>query len=144
MFSLNERKIMGNLGADPEITATANGTQRAKLQVATTRSYKDKNDEWQEETTWHNVIMYGPRAEYVKAMKGDRVYVSGSHEVYSFTNDKGEKQNYEYLKAETINIVTKRNADDASSSKRFPKAAPSKPAIVDVEFNADGDDDLPF
>ena len=56
--SLNRVQLIGNLGKDPEIKYTPQGTPVAKLTIATNERFKDKAGEWQDRTEWHNVVLW--------------------------------------------------------------------------------------
>ena len=78
---INKAIIVGNLGRDPEVRYTANGSAVANITVATSESWKDKQSgERQERTEWHRVVFFGRLAEiaeeYLK--KGAQVYIEGS------------------------------------------------------------------
>lgn len=79
MASLNKVQLIGNLGRDPEMRYTADGAAVATLNLATSRGWKDKDGDWQEETEWHRVVFYGKVAQvagdYLK--KSRLVYVEG-------------------------------------------------------------------
>lgn len=79
MSSLNKVQLIGHLGRDPEVRYTPDGNAVTKLQVATTRTWKDKNGERQEETEWTRVILYDRRAEVASDFlkKGRQCYVEG-------------------------------------------------------------------
>src|SRR5690554_319260 len=75
-FTLNKVMLIGNLGKDAE-TKTVNNTSITSFQVATTNSYK-KNDEWINDTTWHNVVLFNG-SDYLKKnlKKGKKFYIEG-------------------------------------------------------------------
>ncbi|OIQ81450.1 single-stranded DNA-binding protein [mine drainage metagenome] len=79
MSSLNNVQLIGHLGRDPEVRYTADGNAVANLQVATTRVWKDKNGERQEDTEWTRVVFYDRRAEIASDFlkKGSQCYVEG-------------------------------------------------------------------
>lgn len=79
MPSLNQVQLIGHLGRDPEVRYTADGNAVANLQVATTRVWKDKNGERQEDTEWTRVVLYDRRAEIASDFlkKGSQCYVQG-------------------------------------------------------------------
>jgi single stranded DNA-binding protein len=56
-MNLNQLSIIGFLGKDVEKKALPNGTPVVKFSVATKRSWKDDNNEWQEKTQWHQVVV---------------------------------------------------------------------------------------
>lgn len=77
---LNKVMLIGNLGKDPEVKYTAGGQANARLVLATSRKWKDKNtQEQKEETEWHTVEVWGKQAEVVgeHLSKGRQVYVEG-------------------------------------------------------------------
>ena len=79
MSSLNQVQLIGHLGRDPEVRYTADGNAVANLQVATTRVWKDKNGERQEDTEWTRVVFYDRRAEIASDFlkRGSQCYVQG-------------------------------------------------------------------
>ena len=76
---VNKVILVGNLGKDPELKYTPQGTAVAKFSLATSEKYKDKGGEWQERTEWHNLVAWARTAEvaaeYLK--KGSTVFVEG-------------------------------------------------------------------
>jgi single-strand DNA-binding protein len=77
---VNKVILVGNLGADPEIRYTQNGSAVANLRLATSEQWRDKQTgENQERTEWHRVVMFGRlgeiAGEYLK--KGSKVYIEG-------------------------------------------------------------------
>ena len=78
--SVNKVILIGNLGKDPEVKYTPQGTAVAKFSIATTDRFKDKSGEWQDRTEWHNIVAWARTAEiageYLK--KGRSVYIEGS------------------------------------------------------------------
>jgi single-strand DNA-binding protein len=71
--SLNKVMIIGNVGKDPEINYTGSGIPIAKMGVATTETWKDKDGLWQEHTDWHNIVAWRGLAETIHKIvhKGD-------------------------------------------------------------------------
>lgn len=91
MASVNEVRIMGNLGQDPELRYTQSGKAVATLSIATTRQWRDKDDKVQEETEWHRVVVWGTQAEAVTKhkSKGDQLYVEGRLATRKYTDKDG-------------------------------------------------------
>ena len=79
MSSLNKVQLIGHLGRDPEVRYTPDGNAVANLQVATTRVWKDKNGDRQEDTEWTRVVFYDRRAEVASDLlkKGSQCYLEG-------------------------------------------------------------------
>jgi single-strand DNA-binding protein len=87
---LNEVRLIGYLGADPDLRQTANGTDVATISVATTRHYLDRDEKPVEETEWHRVVLWGKTAANAATYlrKGSLVYVSGRLRTQKWTDDK--------------------------------------------------------
>lgn len=79
MAGINKVILIGNLGSDPEVRRLDSGSVVAKLSLATSESYKNKQGEKVVETEWHSVNFWGSQAEicekYLK--KGSQIYVEG-------------------------------------------------------------------
>ena len=79
MKSVNKVILVGNLGKDPEVKYTPQGTPIAKFSLATNERFKDKDGNWQDRTEWHNIVLWQRLAEiageYLK--KGHKVYIEG-------------------------------------------------------------------
>src|SRR5687768_598353 len=86
--SLNKVMLIGNVGSDPEVRATASGARVAKLSLATNRSFQGRDGQQQERTDWHRLTFFGKLADIVEQWvhKGDKIYVEGRVE-YSQTQD---------------------------------------------------------
>jgi single-strand DNA-binding protein len=71
--------LIGFTGKDAETGSTQAGKQSAKLSVATTKRYRDANDQLKEKTTWHRCVAYGTTADYVaKIQKGAHVLIDAN------------------------------------------------------------------
>jgi single-strand DNA-binding protein len=91
---LNRVMLLGNLGADPELRMTGGGQAVLKLRLATSETYMDKNRARQERTEWHNVVIWGKRAEALAKIlaKGTRIFVEGGLRTSSYDDRDGKKQ----------------------------------------------------
>jgi single-strand DNA-binding protein len=93
---VNKVILVGNLGKDPEMKYTPQGTAVAKFSVATGDRYKDKDGNWQDRTEWHNVTAWGRTAEiateYLK--KGRQVYIEGSLRTHSWDDKQTGQKKY--------------------------------------------------
>jgi single-strand DNA-binding protein len=58
MKSVNKVILIGNLGKDPEVKFTPQGTPVAKITLATNERFKGKDGQWQDRTEWHNVVLW--------------------------------------------------------------------------------------
>ena len=86
---MNRVTLLGNLGADPELRYTSSGMPLLTMRLATNESYLDKNREVQERTEWHNLVVWGARAEALGRVlvKGDCVLIEGSLRTTSYEKD---------------------------------------------------------
>ena len=121
--------IIGNVGRDPEMRLTNQGTAVTSFNVATNRSWTNANNELQTETIWFRVTTWGKQAEscneYVK--KGHRVLVVGEmKEPSTWTDDQGESRASLELTARTVKFLTPRDA--SLSEHDNPFNSPSAPA----------------
>jgi single-strand DNA-binding protein len=96
---LNKAIIIGNLTRDPEMRALPSGVSVANFAVATSRVWKDKNGAKQEDTQFHNVVVFGPQADsigqYLK--KGSNVLVEGRMQTRSWDSPEGKKYRTEIV-----------------------------------------------
>ena len=96
--SLNKALLIGRLGADPEIKQMVNGKNVARLSLATSNTWKDKNTgERKEKTEWHRVVIFNEGLinviqQYVK--KGAQVYIEGQLTTRKWTDEKSGQDKY--------------------------------------------------
>jgi single-strand DNA-binding protein len=86
-------KLIGNLGQDPEIRILNSGKKVGQVSIATSDSFKDGNGEYQQRTQWHNLVAWGPQAEYLEKYlhKGSFIGVRGKLTHRSFDGKDGKK-----------------------------------------------------
>lgn len=123
---LNRAALLGNLGAPPEFRATQSGTGVLRLRVATTTSYVDRDKVRQERTDWHDVVLFGQRAEALERVlgKGDRIYVEGELRTSSYEKN-GEKRYRTEIHAQNIVLCGGRGGDDdGARANEQPRQAP--------------------
>ncbi|MBI5514105.1 MAG: single-stranded DNA-binding protein [Deltaproteobacteria bacterium] len=104
---LNRAMLIGNLGSDPELRFTNNNRGKLSFRMATTESYKDQSGERKEVTHWHNVVLWGARAEWLsKALsKGSKVFVEGRIETRSYDDKDGVKRNITEVVASNLILM---------------------------------------
>ncbi len=88
---VNKVILIGNLGADPEIRYTQSGTPVATFNMATTRRWKDKDGQPQEETEWHRIVVWARLAEICGEYlnKGSKVYIEGRLQTRKWQDQNG-------------------------------------------------------
>ncbi len=101
---LNRAILLGNLGADPELRHTQNGTAVLNIRLATTESYLDRNRERKERVEWHNVVVWEKRAEGLARIlqKGDKILVEGSIQSREYEARDGGKRTSTDITARNI------------------------------------------
>jgi single-strand DNA-binding protein len=94
--SVNKVILVGNLGRDPEIRSTQDGTRVANLSVATSESWRDKaSGERKERTEWHRVAIFNEKLveiaeKYLR--KGSKIYVEGALQTRKWTDQSGQEK----------------------------------------------------
>jgi single-strand DNA-binding protein len=158
--SLNKVILIGNLGADPEVRSTSNGSRVATLSLATSRQWKNQSGEKQEKTEWHRVILWNNKGSTLADLaekyckKGDKIYVEGSIEYRSWQDREGQTRYTTEITAREVILLSGKSGDgsDFSAPSKVGAAATasgsagkSKEGFDDfpVALYAE-DDDLPF
>jgi single-strand DNA-binding protein len=94
--SVNKVILVGNLGRDPEIRSTGDGTRIANLALATSETWRDRNSgERKERTEWHRVVIFNERLveiaeKYLR--KGSKIYVEGALQTRKWTDNQGQER----------------------------------------------------
>jgi single-strand DNA-binding protein len=141
MASLNKVMIIGNLGADPEMRYTANGSAVTTFNVATNESWTDQSGERRERTEWFSVVTWNRLAETCAQYltKGRSVYVEGRLQTRSWDGQDGLKHYKTEVVAETVRFLGGREGGRGGGD------AYAAPLPVGVDAGGDVDaDDLPF
>ena len=130
--------VVGNLTADPELKTTKTGSSVLRVGVAVNRRWKNKQDEWEEETSFFDVNAWGELADNVAASlsKGSRVLISGRLEQQTWENKEGQKQSKVVLVADDIG-VSLRKAQVAGINKTGQQAQQKKPVSVGKQTSWD-------
>ncbi len=135
MGSLNKVFLIGNLGRDPEKRYTPNGQAVTSVTLATTSRWKDKSEQFQERTDWHNLVIWGRQAEAAKDIlkKGDQVFVEGRIQTRSYDDRNGNKRYITEIVARRIMKLGRKEAGPAE-----------EPEEAEAEVAESTDEDLPF
>jgi single-strand DNA-binding protein len=134
---LNRVILLGNLGTDPELKIAASGQAVLKLRIATNESYLDKNKQRVERVEWHDIVVFGVRAEALAKLlsKGSRVLVEGGLRTSSYESSGVTRYKTEVI-AREICFAGKRSeeqADDESAPRFVPRSGRNGSPKVESE-----------
>jgi single-strand DNA-binding protein len=140
-MSFNKIILVGNLGRDPELRYTPQGTPVCSFTVATNEKRKDKSGEAQDFTTWFRVTLWGRQAETASQFltKGRPVYIEGRLRLEEWTDRDGKSRNTLEVHATDMQFIGGTRSEESGSS--FNKAATTDRAPSEPELS---DDDIPF
>ncbi len=133
MAGLNKVMIIGNLGRDPEIRYSQQGTAVVNFSVATSDTWIDKNTgQRQERTEWHRIVVFGKQAENCEKYlsKGRQVYVEGKLRTSSYEKD-GQTHYTTDIIADTVQFLGNRqdmggNFQNDTSGQNFQNSNPQE------------------
>ena len=109
---LNQINLIGRAGKDCELRTMPNGKPVASFSIAVGRSWKDANGERREDTTWINIIVFGPLAEHVAAKyvtKGKQLLVSGRLQIRKYQDRDGADKYSTEVIANQIQLLGSRD-----------------------------------
>jgi single-strand DNA-binding protein len=148
-MSNNSVTLVGNLVDDPELRFTPSGVAMAKIRFAVSRRYQDRNQEWQEETSFFGGTCWRDMAENVaeSLQKGMRVIVTGRLEQRSWETQEGDKRSIIEVRIDDIGPsvrwatanVTRTPRGNGGGDWSPPDTPPSPVARTDF-----GPDEAPF
>jgi single-strand DNA-binding protein len=119
MRGVNEVRILGSIGKDPEVKYLQSGAMVANFSVATNEPYKNKNGELIEHTEWHNITAFGKTAEICSdfLQKGTLVYISGKIRTDKYERD-GVTKYYTKIIADQVKGLRNTRASSEESPRR--------------------------
>ena len=149
--SLNKVLLIGRLGADPEIKQMVNGKSVARMSLATSNTWKDKNTgERKEKTEWHRIVIFNEGLvnvvkQYVK--KGTQVYIEGQLTTRKWKDEKSGVDRYStevVLQGfnSTFTILSSKNSENTN----LQESTENKSSLPNDENvpSSDLDDEIPF
>ena len=151
MASFNKVILLGNLTRDPELRVTADGQSICKIGIATNRSFKDKEGNQRDETTYVDVDAFGRQAEVISQYfnKGKPILLEGRLRYDQWESPEGEKRNKLKVTLENFTFIGGRDQESGDNpyAQNTPpvraqeKSAPppQNPAPASAE-----EDDVPF
>jgi single-strand DNA-binding protein len=126
MASVNKVILVGNLGRDPEIRYTQQGTAVANFSLATTNRFRNRSGEMEERTEWHRVVAWDKLAEICGQYlaKGRQVYIEGRLQTREWEDKEGNKRSTTEVVAQTMQMLGRREGQGGGSG---PPASGSSP-----------------
>lgn len=118
MSGINKVILIGRLGADPEVKTVTGGNNVARLSVATSENWTDREGQRQERTEWHRVVVWGKLAELCGKylVKGRQVYVEGRLQTRSWEDQQGQKKYSTEIVANTVQFLGSQNAQTQANN----------------------------
>ncbi len=120
MSGVNKVIIVGRLGADPEVKNIGSGQTVARLSIATSENWVDKEGQKQERTEWHKVVVWGRLAEICgkHLSKGRQVYLEGRLQTRSWEDQQGQKRYSTEIVANTVQFLGATGGERDNSKSR--------------------------
>jgi len=158
MASLNKVMLIGNAGKDAELRYTSSGTPQSQFSLAVNNRRKNQAGDWEDQTEWFNIIIFGDTAERVSQYitKGKPLYVEGRFQTRNWDDDQGVKHYRTEVIANTIQLLGSREGGqggggewgEAGSTRGSAAPASGRPRGGPSGARAGGNDidvdDLPF
>jgi single-strand DNA-binding protein len=150
--SVNKVILIGNLGSDPEVRSLSSGAKVARIRIATSESYTNKEGERVTNTEWHSVNLWRGLADIAEKYltKGSSVYVEGRLRTRSYDDKDGVTRYVTEIEGDNMTMLGSRGGDSNNAGgsanyteQRPTESKPSKTQPKAAEAN-DDEDDLPF
>jgi single-strand DNA-binding protein len=137
-MALNRVLLIGNLGADPELSYTPSGTAKVTMRLATHEVWTNKDGEKGERTEWHRVIAWGRLAEICGQYlaKGRQIFIEGRLQTRSWEDRDGNKRWTTEIVASGMKMLG--GPRDAPAEQGVPPSVMATPDMPEPE------DDIPF
>ncbi len=147
MRGINKVILIGRVGQDPEIRATAGGKLIAHFSVATHEQWSDKvSGERQEQTEWHRIVAFGHLAELVQRFikKGSTLYLEGKLQTRSWSDREGQKRQTTEIQMTQMELLDPRSREDEISSTPPREESRRDRSPPPEESLSPYDDSIPF
>jgi len=142
-MSFNKVILVGNLGRDPELRYTPQGTPVCSFSMATNERRKDKTGEMQDQTTWFRVTLWGRQAETASQYltKGRPVYIEGRLRVEEWTDRDGKPRHTLEVHATDMQFIGGGRGEGEPPMERAAAASSGQSEAQQPDL---ADDDIPF
>ena len=132
---LNKIMLIGNLGKDPDLQVTSEGTPFVRFSLAVNRSYKTQSGEKKEEAEWFNIVAWRQLAETCEKYlhKGSKVYIEGRVSQRKYTDKNGiERYAFDVI-ANDMEMLTPKSAQSGSSDRFLAENTDNSDPLGDLE-----------
>jgi len=148
--SLNKVQLIGRLGADPDIKQMVNGKSVARLSLATSQSWKDRNSgEKKEKTEWHRIVVFNEGLvnvvqQYLK--KGAQVYIEGQLSTRKWKDEQTGQDKYstEIVLQGYNSTLTMLGGSNSNNTSNISSNNNNEFDQTNQQKNSDLDDEIPF
>ena len=148
--SLNKVQLIGRLGADPEVKQMVNGKSVARISLATSQSWKDRNSgEKKEKTEWHRIVVFNEGLvnvvqQYLK--KGAQVYIEGQLSTRKWKDEQTGQDKYstEIILQGYNSTLTMLGGSNSNNIANSSSSKNNDFDQTDQQKNTDLDDEIPF
>ena len=146
MEGVNKVILVGNLGRDPEVRHLENGASVANFSIATTETYKDKSGNRQEQTEWHNIVLWRGLAEIAEKYlrKGSQIYLEGKLKTRSWQDKDGNTRYTTEIVGDNMTMLGNKGSQSESSAPPVTLEEEPKKNGGSANIENEDDDDLPF
>lgn len=112
MPTINQIALSGRLAQDPEFRLTENGVARLSARLAVNRSYRQRNGEWQEESSFFNIVLWQKMAEYYadRIRKGTAVFIAGRLRSHSWRDEEDRHHSLVEIQVRSLQLLEKSQA----------------------------------
>lgn len=148
-MNLNKIFIIGNLTRDPELRTLPSGASVANFGVATNRIWMNSAGEKQQDTQFHNVVIFGKQAEtasrYLK--KGSMVFIEGRIQTRNWQNPEGVKQYRTEIVAERMQLGPRKYSENTgTTTAQKPNNSKKEDSLDTIEYPEENNDPdaIPF
>ena len=119
MPNINQVAVSGTLCQDPDFRFMDDGQARCRARVAVNRSYRDRNQEWQEETSYFDVVLWNKAAEQLskRLRKGTPLFITGRLQSHPFRDDHDQPQTRVVIQVRNCQVLDK---DDINQQEDAP------------------------
>lgn len=145
MAGVNKVILIGNLGRDPELRYTPSGQPVANFTLATTENWTNKENQREERTEWHRIVVWGRQAENCAQYlaKGRTVFVEGRIQTREWEDREGQKRRTTEVVAQNVQFLGGPRGGGSGSGGGGSRG-PDGPDGSDGPPPQPGTDDIPF